>query len=671
MDINHLKKTFITEAESLLINLDNIIIQLEKNPLDAQYIDEAFRVMHTIKGAGGMYGFDKIVEITHEIESLYDLIRNNKIIVTQALLDLTFAAADHIRELLTDESFTMPNNITTNKLLKGQINNIKSEIGIEVPKTENIVVKNNGSKANNFSTWNILFYPNDELIKRCVNILYTFQDLFALGDYKISNHPYNFDDKQFWSLILVTDKSYNDIEEALLFVLDYCKITQIANFNIWDPVELQNRNEQLKVVMTEFPYDSPYKNMIIEDLGVDMAQNKNAKVPVINIAQKNKITKINVDASKLDLLMYLVSELVTTKSELLIALKEHNELKAYDSAEKIEKLSKLFSENALSIRLVSLQEMLSRFQRLIRDLSKQLGKKIEFTIVGDDTELDKNIIDAISEPVMHLIRNNIDHGIELPNIRTLHGKSETGIIRFEAKKVCNYVYIYIIDDGNGIDTDFVYKKAVEKGFIKEGVELSKQEIIDLIFLPGFSTAQNLSNISGRGVGMDAVLKKIQEIRGEINVSSEKGRGTTFTIKLQQTISIINTLLFSAGNITYAIPVEDIECCELEAHEKIVNRQNNLIEFNKALIPFIHLRDKYSNLSEKLDSETEKLIVINKQAKRYAIVVDKIIGEYQAVIKPIGNAFNNIKFISGASLLGDGSIAILIDADKLWYEIDVN
>lgn len=674
MDLNLFKQKFIDEAESLLTNLDNVLIQLEDDSQNMQLINDAFRVMHTIKGASGMYGFEKVVEITHEVESLYDLVRDKKLDVTPMLLDFTFTAADHVRALLSDETFIKEENITRHAKLKENINLLKSNLGINTPK--NVVLKEKiEEKTDALSTWNILFFPNDELIRRCVNIVYTFQDLFTLGEYSISNQPFTSEDRQFWSIFLITDKPYDEIEGALMFVLDFCKIAKIAEFNIFDPSAIEKRE-----IETKQRYNEEY--IIKDELSNDNVKDKNPEKSSLNllhgisssevntslISKKLSTKRINVDASKLDKLMYLVSELVTSKSELLIALQKHNEQKAIDAAEKIEKLAKLFSENALSIRLVSLQEMLSQFKRLIRDLSKQLGKIIDFTIVGEDTELDKSIIDAIGEPIMHLIRNNIDHGIEMPEKRLENGKSENGSIRFEAYKSGNYVYISIIDDGNGIDTDFIYKKAVEKGFIPEGSQLSEKEIIDLIFLPGFSTAKSLSNVSGRGVGMDIVLKRIQEIRGEISVTTVKGQGTTFTIKLQQTVSIIDTLLIASGNIIYALPVEDIESCGLEARENLLNRQNNLISFDNALIPFINLRDKFSPNSEQILQENDKLIIINRQNKRYALIAENIIGEYQAVVKPLGKTFSDIKFLSGASLLGDGSIAILLDTDKLWYEI---
>jgi len=663
MDLNQFKKDFISEAEALLTNLDNLLLELEKEPGSKHHVNEVFRVMHTIKGASGMYGFEKVVEITHELESLYDLIREDKLKVNKELIELTFLTADHIRSLLADENVQDSKNLEQHSVILKYVEQVKKQIdGYE----EAVSSKYAGESVQNIqlsgsATWNILFYPNDQIIKRAINLIYTFHDLFQLGDYKIEHQPFGAKNKKYWSIFLFTEKPYDEIESALLFVMEYCKIVRVADFNIFEQAGFENRELMLK----ESENSEQSAEQITQQVLPNMSQYKEKNT---SYNPKNITTHINVDATKLDSLMYLVSELVTTKSELILALQKQNYEKATDAAEKIEKLTKGFSENAMNIRLVSLKEMLSKFKRHIRDLASQLDKKIDFVISGEDTELDKNIVDSIAEPIMHIIRNCIDHGIEIPAKRTERNKPEIGTLSFEAKNVGNYVYITIGDDGNGIDTDYIYKKAVEKGFVPAGIELSQNEILKLIFLPGFSTAQNLSNVSGRGVGMDIVLSKMRETRGEIMVDSIKGEGTTFTLKLQQTISIVETLLVTANNQTFAIPLEDIEVCELTSFENTYSQRSGLVIYNKELIPSLHIRKQLCAAAALDLNQTERIVIVNKQNRRFALIVDNIIGEFQAVVKPIGKAFTDVKFLSGASLLGDGSIALLLDTDKLWYEI---
>ncbi|NJO68216.1 MAG: chemotaxis protein CheA [Bacteroidetes bacterium] len=603
MDISQLKHKFINEAESLLTSLDNTLVELEKDSRNNQLIGEAFRVMHTIKGASGMFGFERIVELTHELEILFDLVRENKTNVTPQLIDLSFAAADHIRALLYDEELETPSNIETNRELKLRLNSLKTLGNIEIPEAESLTIKSKEDDNFQVSTWHIMFFPNDQIIDRAINLVYTFHDLFVLGEYKIQSQPFLEECEQFWSIFLVTDKGYDAIEEALMFIMDYCKICKIANFDIFKIQSTFPLNE--KSIETTVISLTQTKNE--DDPGDKRINSKNGNTSL----SSKRTTHVNVEARKLDTLMYLVSELVTTKSELLNALNNENQDKAFVAAEKIEKLSKLFSENALNLRLVSIHEITEKFKRLIRDLAKQLGKQINFITEDNETELDKSIIDHIGEPIMHLIRNCIDHGIEMPESRKSVGKTETGTIKFETSKVGNYVHINISDDGNGIDPDYIYKKAVERGFVSPGAQLSEKEIFELIFLPGFSTANSLSNVSGRGVGMDIVLKKIQEVRGEISITSHKGIGTTFSIKLQQTISIIDTLLVNASGIVYALPLGDIVSCILEPHANLADKKNHLFNFNNELIPYISIEPPADN---KNPESTYKLVIIKKHEK---------------------------------------------------------
>ncbi len=663
MDLQEFKKTFLEEASERLTSLDNTLIELEKDAGNVLQINEAFRAMHTIKGGAGMYGFEAIVEVTHAIESLYDTIRHSNGKVPQPLIDLTFAAADHIRDLLEDEEMKKEELVHRHSEIMVAINRIiekDSSIVLAGPGTDSTDGQIQEEKAAQLNTWNILFYPDEQIIKRAINLTYIFQDLIELGECHIGCEPYELDGRQMWSALLISDQPFEEIEGVFLFILDYCTIIKLADFDIFDSEQLLLRNQNLAT------RELPAKDHIQEG-GTKMVSNSSVKRESSNgRSEGQSFTRINVEAGKLDHLMYLVSELVTTKSELILALEKNNLDKALSAAEKIDKLSKLFSENALDVRLVPLSEMLVRFKRLIYDLSKHLKKEVNFEITGGDTELDKNIIDHIGEPIMHLIRNCIDHGVELPEQRRSKGKPEAGTIRFEAVKSGNYVYLSISDDGNGIDVDYVYNKAVEQGFIEPNVKLSEKEIFELIFLPGFSTAESLSDISGRGVGMDIVRKKIQEMRGEIFITSKKGTGTTFQVKLQQSVSIIETLLIEAEGITYALPIEDIDTCSLDFSEEQLSRNNKHLGYNGKLIPFISLREKFGFGGNGLISG--KVIIIKKSDKTYAIVVDKIIGEYQAVVKPIGATFANQAFLSGASLLGDGSIALLLDTDHLWGEI---
>jgi len=655
MDISKFRQKFIEEANDLLRKLDADLLALEKEPLDPKKIDQVFRVMHSLKGSSGMFGFDMITEITHALENLYDEIRAGKLQLTQQIIDLTFAVGDHIRNLLLDYDCNDATNSRHHTQIKANIDFVIRHLGVKT----NITNRLAKPKTNNdgVSTFHISFKPDETIIKRCINLSITFHDLFMLGAYRI-HPPSGVNGSDYWSIFLVTSKSYDEIEDALLFVMDYCLISKVADFDIFNEEVLNSRDQELVEAEARLNGDVLYEGF--NQMG---AMSNAVQLPTISVFNpETSNRKIQVDASKLDNLMYLVSELVTARSELLLSIEETYSLRTIEAAERIDKLSKLFSDNALNIRLVSLEEMASRFQRLVRDLSKSLGKTIEFVTEGADTELDKNIIDAIAEPILHLIRNCIDHGVEMPDVRHARGKNEVGRVFLSACKLGNYVHIKIGDDGNGLDTATILRKAIEKGFVNEGVTLTEKEIFDLIFLPGFSTANVVSEVSGRGVGMDIVWRKIKEIRGEVSIESTPQQGTTFNIKLQQTISIIDTLLVSAQSSKFAIPIEDVEICGLELHSNIIQRQSNLIEFNQELIPYVSLNKHL--LNDHTLPELVKLVIIRKQDKRYAIVADQIIGEFQAVVKPLGRTFVDQDFLSGASIYGDGSIVLLLDTEKL-------
>ena len=651
IDFLQFREKFIEEANDQLNSLDGLMMKLERNSTDQDVINQIFRVMHTIKGSSGMFGFTQITAITHDLENIYDSVRNGTRLIDDRIINLTFSVADHVRNLLTDFDHTKKENIENQALLLDEIKSYTQDEPIEIA---NHKKENNSTTPEGLKTYQILFNPDETIIQRAINLSITFHDLFKLGQYHI-HAPSKHSKSANWAIFLITEATSDDIEDALIFVMDYCKITKLADFDIFNEENLDGREKKLAELDEERKnkaLKTPQESTKSYTAGATIRVETN---PVV------AIKKIQVEAAKLDHLMYLVSELVTAKSELINILKGIS-TKAVRSAQKLEKLTKLFSTAALDIRLVSLHDMTTKFQRLIRDLSIQLNKKIEFVTTGNDAELDKNIIDAIAEPIMHILRNCIDHGIEIPEKRIQKGKPETGTIKLNAYKTGNIVHIEISDDGNGINEEYVYQKAIEKGFIATNTHLTKMEKLELIFLPGLSTVNNLTEVSGRGVGMDVVLKKIHEIRGEVHIETETNVGTTFHLKIPQTISIIETLLVVSEDSKYAIPIEDVEICGMEAYSNIIERQSNLLDFNKELIPYISLRDHFH--PDTLHLRNEKIVIVKRQNTRYAILADKIIGEFQAVVKPLGSYFEAQNFLAGASVYGDGSIVLLLDTERL-------
>lgn len=673
MQLEQFKYKFIEEATKLICQLEESLLNNENALSDSESIHQIFRVMHTLKGVSSMYGFNHISDISHELESIFDQVREGQRKFTAQLFDIILQTVDHFRNLLNDENLTEENNQRNQSLL---LDSVKKISGADIPKAVNIDVQ---ESVSGFETFYVIFRPDDSFLNRGISILKLFEELADLGQYTIVNHSFKehgdvTDDEFAWGVYLVTDRGVDAIEDVFIFVLENCHILKIATGNMLDKDEFiakLDRGEcfqqpsvsvpECDDVVTEIEPSVMSKNEIDELDNVIFKERsvvENRTIEQVGSA----IARISVDSSKLDRLMYLVSELVIAKSQLLVGVEKDNYEKITEAAQKIEALTQGFRETTLNIRLVPVAEMIVPFKRLVRDLSKSLGKKVNFITQGIDTELDKNVIDRLAEPVMHILRNCVDHGIEDPQVRVANNKTEEGMIKFTSFYSGANVFIQIQDDGAGIDPEKIRKKAIEKRLISQSDKLTENEIINLIFLPGFSTADSVTDISGRGVGMDIVRKKIEEVRGEVDINSEIGLGSFFTIKLHQTLSIIDTLLLKVDNLFFLVPVSDIEFVDQAAHQHIYGTHNKQVALDDDLIPYVSLRDLFTE--NKNYPAKEKLVVVNKNDKRIAILADQIIGNHQAVLKPLGEVFRSQQFLSGASMLGDGSLAMMLDINKL-------
>jgi two-component system chemotaxis sensor kinase CheA len=386
----------------------------------------------------------------------------------------------------------------------------------------------------------------------------------------------------------------------------------------------------------------------------------------LNIFTKeNVISSIRVDSEKIDQLMNLVSELVTTQASLSLYVEENQVFELNQLSENIENITRQLRDTAFSISLIPIETMLTRFHRLIRDLSVEFGKNIEFITEGAETELDKTLVQGLTDPLMHIIRNSVDHGIEPEKERIEKGKTPQGMIYLKAFYSGAHVVIKVQDDGNGIDIERVKRKAIEKELIVPEAQLTDKEILDLVFLPGFSTAESVTDISGRGVGMDVLKKKIDEIRGTVDLESKLNVGTTITIKLPLTLSIIDGLLVEIGDTKYVMPLNLVDKIYAVEHQEFEKAYNNIVIIDEEQIPFYNLREEFTVEGDTL--EVEQLVTVKYEDKRVGLVVDNVIGEYQAVLKPLGKLYINHDIISGATILGDGTIALVLDTNKIIHE----
>jgi len=669
--MDNFKKKFIEEATDLIDGLEKALLALEENPDDMSLIQQVFRVMHTLKGNSSMFGFELIDKFTHNLETIYDLIRNQKIKATRDVLDLTLASVDHLKLLLNEQNYKDPEFITSHNLLMDRV----SKFFVADKKTNEPLIKEDDSAIQtNLTerTYYILFEPNPEIFKNGTNPLYLIDELSGIGNAKVFVHFNKIPDIKeidpmlcytYWELFIVTSSDVNAINDVFIFVEDECMldIQKIADHNLLEDSIFINDITRLAKDQKDIGLNTVQK--LVEDSKKRSSKQKADIIKRDKVGVKDtSISSIRVSAEKLDSLMNLVSELVTTQARLSLFSEQNSTPGLASIAENVQKLSRQLRDNAFSIVLIPIENMLTRFQRLVRDLSNELKKDVVFITEGADTELDKTIIENLTDPLMHILRNSLDHGIEDSKERINKGKPKQGKITLKAYYSGASVIIQVSDDGAGIDPERIREKGVAKGIITADRRLSKKEILDMVFLPGFSTAKKVTDVSGRGVGMDVVRRKIADIRGEVEIDSEVGIGTTITIKLPLTLSIIDGLLVRVEDIFYIIPLSAIDKIFAVEHERIYNTFNNLVILDGKQIPFFNLRLEF-NLNESTQS-FEQVIVVNFEEQRVGLVVDSVVGEYQAVLKPLGKHYKKQEMISGATILGDGTVALVLDTNKI-------
>lgn len=674
--MDNLKAAYIEEASELLTNLEASLLALEENPQDKSNIEQVFRVMHTLKGNSSMFGLNAIADFVHDLETIYDNIRNGIMSLNKELLNCTFASLDHLRLIIYDSELSDSKNSNNHSDL---INKIKQFAPSSDSKhnSENTDIPTKLGDHKLF--FHIYFEPGDDFLKDGSNPLLLIEEISRLGKSKTIPHfklpqSTDFDPANCiccWDIFIETEKEKADLQSVFVFAEHNSKI-EITEFPYSDALN----NPEFKEIICAYE-NSPnrfnlsdvlpfvYTGTTNTDIELNKTQSEifNEAVTVKKNNPKEKYSSsIRVASDKLDELMNLVSELVTTQASLSLYTENNKFPELETISENVEKLSRRLRDITFGMTLVPINNMFGRFQRLVRDMSNQLNKDVEFITEGGETELDKSIIDILTDPLMHIIRNSLDHGIENSEERLLNGKPKMGRVLLKAYYSGVFVYIQITDDGRGINTESVRAKAIQKGIIKHDDVLSEKEIFDLIFYPGFSTAQTVTDISGRGVGMDVVKKNITELKGEILVNSQLNQGTTLTIKLPLTLSIIDGLLVSIDNVKYIIPLAVVIKCYEVNNKDMTNNFNSLLLLDEEQIPFINLREVFGY---KFDpNDISQMIVVYNGKEKVGISVDFIVGEYQAVIKSLGRYYKNQDFVSGATILGDGTIALVLDTYKI-------
>jgi two-component system chemotaxis sensor kinase CheA len=700
------KQKFIEEADELITNLESSLLVLEKNPHEKEHIEQVFRVMHTLKGNGGMFGFNKISEFTHDLESIYDLVRTGRMEISRELLDTTLQSVDHLKVLLRDGDDLDSDTLKIHKTYTGKIGQIISKKlkspgesqEINQKATPNVLSGQTDATQKITSTYYISFRPNPYIFNNGTNPLYLIDEIHGLGTTSVIAHSDNVPDLvsfefsrcyTWWEIFVSTEEDKSTIADVFIFVEDDSNIDiqRISESNLFEENILTDYLEKLRscngivdlkelhnlINAHEFEQldQIPQLPEMVGDKEIPVANVLPAEemIPPEVSQPKNKaettISSIRVSSDKVDTLMNLVSEMVTVQARMSLLAEKSTNPEFVNIAENLHKLSKQLRDNAFSISLIPIGSILTRFQRLVRDLSNDLKKKVNFIIEGEETELDKNIIERLSDPLMHIIRNSLDHGIELPEIRVKEGKQEEATLHFKAYHSGSNVHVEIIDDGAGINTARVLEKARQQGLISDSDHLTDKQIYSLIFTPGFSTAKAVSDVSGRGVGLDVVNQKIRELRGEILIHSEKGKGTSITLVLPLTLSIIDGIQVKIQNTFYIIPLSAVHKIYSVNHSVIENTFDNVIVLEGEQIPYFYLRKQFELPGE--PPQREEVLVVKYENQKVGLVIDKVMGEYQTVLKPLGKHYKHQEFISGGTILGDGTIALVLDTNKIIFQ----
>lgn len=712
MDVSQYLEIFLDETAEHLQNLNTQILSLEQEPDNMDTINEIFRAAHSLKGMAGTMGYKRMQNLTHDMENVFSEVRNGNITVKANMIDVLFQCLDALEEYNTNIRENADEGTNDNEPLIKQLNDIlnggdgsceeepmddqngaeeeKAEasagdagerkwLSITLGDTEKHVLKEALNQGKN--VYGLTVKVQEACILKAARAFLVFKAIEECGEIILSSpSAQDIEDEKFeldFSLIVVSEASLDKVISAAK------SVSEIENV-IGDVLDPDHAQESAPVVKPEQPKQPEAQTPAVSvpaasETPAPAAPAVPSAKPAANDKKKDEKKPstskpvvnrtVRVDIEKLDTLMNLVSELIIAKNSLVSAAAASGTSSAAvnEQIEYLESTTTSLHESVMKVRMVPIESTVSKFPRMVRDLQKKLGKKMELYMSGEETELDRTVVDEIGDPLMHLLRNSADHGLESAEVRKERGKPEVGSIFLEAYQDGNNVVIEVRDDGNGIDTEAVRNKAIEKGIItpEQAENMSEKESIDLLFHAGFSTAKVVSDVSGRGVGLDVVKSKIEALSGEVEVKSKLGEGSSWIIRLPLTLAIIQALMVIIGNEKYAISLGSIQTIEDISPDDVELVQNKeVIQIRDSVIPLIRLNE-ILDIDSKNDPEANLVVVVVKKGDKLAgLVVDELIGQQEIVIKSLGKYISKCKIISGATVLGDGEVALILDANAL-------
>lgn len=679
MEMGQYLEIFIEESKEHLQSCNEQLLLLEKNPHDLSIVNEIFRSAHTLKGMSATMGFEDLANLTHKMENVLDAIRNERISVSPEILDVVFLAVDDLETMVESIASGGDGKKDVTEVIEklhiietGESPIVQSSAQQEVAATAEVVkedLKNSydqyeqtiikQSLEQGFNCLELSISLRSDCLLKAARVFMTFEVLEKSGE--IINSTPSVDQleaEQFdseFTVTLITQESADEIKKKVM------KVSEIENVQIVEIKDVERFHDET----VQEPKEEQTNQSTKKEKEQTPQKKGEEKQSSTNSANHNKTIRVNIE--RLDILMNLFEELVIDRGRLEQISKELKHSELDETVERMTRISSDLQNIILNMRMVPVETVFNRFPRMVRQLARDLNKKINLEVIGAETELDRTVIDEIGDPLVHLLRNAIDHGIEMPEKRLQQGKPEEGTIKLKAYHSGNHVFIEIEDDGAGINREKVLNKALSKGILseEEAAALTDKQVFELILASGFSTAETISDISGRGVGLDVVKATIESLGGTINIDSSEGEGSVFIIQLPLTLSIISVMLVEVGDEKYAVPLSSIIETAIIKQNDILNAHNQkVIDFRGNIVPLVFLKDVFSVPNTSDEDEYHSVVIVRKGNKMAALVVDSFIGQQEIVLKSLGNYLTNVFAISGATILGDGQVALIIDCNAL-------
>ncbi len=655
---------FRIEAAELLEQMEQGLLDLEHRLDDRTLVDAVFRALHTLKGSGAMFGFDQLAAFTHHCETAFDRVRKGQAEATPALVSAVLEARDHMRALVEDPS---GDHAAEERYLLDRLQAaVSGTAAVAPPATSTVQTTAKQEVSGALTTWRIKFGLPENTFVNGTNPLSFLDELRAMGECRVvldksALPPLEKLDPTAlyfaWEVTLTTDSSRADIEDVFLFVMDDMALEIEALNEVAPAAEISAPVAPVAETPPAAVATDPLPERPVPEIAARPA------VEASDPKLRRKVESVRVPAERLDELMDRVGELVIVQSRLQQIAATSSDIGLRTVSEEMERLCSELRVTMMVLRMVPVATLFDRYRRLVHDLQRDTGKKIELSTDGESTEMDKTVIERLADPLVHLVRNAADHGLEGSDARRAAGKPEVGTIRLSARQTGGEVIISVTDDGRGIDRVKVRAKAESAGLIQPGATIADQDLLQMIFQPGFSTASSVTNLSGRGVGMDVVKKAIESLHGSIDLASRPGEGSTVSLRIPLTLAIIDGLLVRVGEGHYVIPLPAVEeCIEISQEEDLRSRGRAFLSLRDTLVPFIRLRELFATGTT--PDPYQKMVVVSTGEERVGLIVDQIIGHHQTVIKSMSKLHDDVTTFSGATILGDGSVALILDVANL-------